>query len=378
MERFDVIIVGAGIAGASCAYHLTQTGVEDILVLEAEQPASKASGRAAGFLTTYQFLSSGEAYDINEYCTSFYENFARDSDDIPLHYRDAYTLARTEKGSQRLTEIHQNTPIDSKLLTGDELGERVPELITDDVELAFMYPDGMFTDPHIATNAILNRAREKGATLRLEEVTDLSAEDSPRVITDENEYEASNVVLATGAWSTKLTPHLGEQIPLKPRISQIAMIRPESEVDLPLVNDPDLRIYYRSELDGDVLVGGGNDNIELNPDTFSPVAKESFLHDIAEKVPKVFRSLANSPVSSKWSGLCSATPDRHPLVGEMDAKGFYLCCGFNGEGIMFSPAAGRIITDLIVDRETPFNRGKWDPYRFDQVTDFEIKSAIDW
>jgi sarcosine oxidase subunit beta len=186
------------------------------------------------------------------------------------------------------------------------------------------------------------------------------------------------VVLATGAWSKNLVAKLGEQIPLKPRISQIAMIRPESEVNLPLINDPDLRIYYRSELDGDVLFGGGNDNVELDPDTFSPVAKESFLHDIAEKVPRVFRSLADSPVSSKWSGLCSATPDRHPLVGELDAEGFYVCCGFNGEGIMFSPAAGRIIADLIVDRETPFTRDEWAPDRFEEITDFEIKSAIDW
>lgn len=59
MTDFDAIVVGGGVAGASCAYHLTAAGVEDVVVFEKDQPASKASGRAAGFITPAQFLSTG-------------------------------------------------------------------------------------------------------------------------------------------------------------------------------------------------------------------------------------------------------------------------------------------------------------------------------
>lgn len=376
----SVIVIGAGIAGASCAYHLTRAGVDDVVIVERDQPASKASGRAAGFLTPYQFFAAGSHHDANAYCRDVFEEMTATSD-LDLHYRDAYTLARTQHGVERLERLHDETPIESELLSPDVLADRVP-ISTDDVRLAFAFENGAYTDPHRATMAFLDAALDAGADLRTERVLEVVTEGgsvSGIHTTDGTRY-ASSVVVAAGAWSKQLAATADVSVLLKPRISQIAMVRPPEPIDLPLVNDPDLSLYYRTELDDDVLIGGGTGTQELDPDAFSTDARESFLREVADTAHRIAPEFADATVVNAWAGRCSATPDRHPLVGPTAVDGLYLCCGFNGEGIMHSPAAGRTITDVITGRDSPFDRVPFAPDRFRgrETDDFEIKSAIDW
>lgn len=381
MTDYDVIIIGAGAAGASCAYHLADAGVTDVAVFEEEQPASKASGRAAGFITPDQFLSTGTHPDEHEYVTSFWTRMAADSA-IELEYNDAYTFARNAESVAYLEELHEETHVDSELIDADELTQRIPDLVTDDIELAFVYEGGFSLDPYTATVTVLDNARDAGVELRTEAVDSIATHSLNRVevTTTEDTYSASNIVIAAGAWSKKLAAHLGENIPLKPRISQIAMLQPEDPVELPLVNDPDLLLYYRTEVNGEILIGGGTGKEEVDPASFQPVAREAFLQEVAEKAPKIAAKLRQSKMSGKWAGLCSATPDRHPLIGPLAATdNVYLCCGFNGEGIMYSSVAGKMISEYVTGEESLFSTDVFSPSRFSSpMDDFEIRSAIEW
>lgn len=381
MTDCDTLIIGGGIAGASCAHHLTDAGVDKVVLLEEDQPASKASGRAAGFLTPDQFLSTGTHPDAHQYIIDFWEDIATETA-LTLHYADAYTLARTADSAKNLERLHRESTVESELLTDDGVQERIPDLSPNGIRAAFMYEEGMYTDPYTATTTVLQEAVDAGVEVCQERVTAIKTSEHGRikhVETNDNVYTADNVILAAGAWSKQLAQTAGISIPLKPRISQIAMLQPQNSVELPLVNDPDLDLYYRSEVSGEVLIGGGTGTEELDPDSFSTSAQESFLQEVAAKGPQISTKLADSDVSSSWSGRCSATPDRHPLVGESSIDDLYFCCGFNGEGNMYAPIAGRIITDLLLDRKTPFDRSHYTPDRFDNADiDFEVKSAVDW
>lgn len=375
--NYDVIVIGGGVAGASCAYHLVDAGVENVLLLEADQPASKASGRAGGFLTPDQFLATGSHDDAHRYIRTFWERIS-DRPGLALHYGDAYTFARVPSSVDRLERLHAETAVDSELLAGPEVDTRIPNLVTADIEAAFTFADGMYCDPHLATTTLFDAAIERGVEARLERVTAIEPDDDA-VVTEAGSYESSAVVIAAGAWSKQVAATAGVDIPLKPRISQIAMLRADISTPLPLINDPDLGLYYRSEIDGDVLIGGGTGTEELDLTDFSTQAEESFLQEVAEKAPAITPELEDGRLSSSWAGRCSATPDRHPLVGEAGIEGVYLCCGFNGEGLMYSAPAGRLIADLLLDRQSPFDPDPYDPGRFgDEAVDFEIKSAIDW
>jgi glycine/D-amino acid oxidase-like deaminating enzyme len=381
MTDCDTLIIGGGVAGASCAHHLTDAGVDEVVLIEEDQSASKASGRAAGFLTPDQFLSTGTHPDAHQYIIDFWRDIATETA-LTLHYGNTYTFARTADSAKNLERLHRESAVESKLLTGDEVRERIPDLSPNDISTAFMYENGMHTDPYTATTTVLQEAVDTGAVVNQERVTAIKTSESgyvKQVETDDDVYTADNVILAAGAWSKKLARTAGISMPLKPRISQIAMLQQQNSVDLPLINDPDLGLYYRSEVSGDVLIGGGTGTEELDPDSFSTSARESFLQEVAAKAPQISTKLTDSDVSSSWSGRCSATPDRHPLVGESPIDDLHFCCGFNGEGIMYAPVAGRIITDLLLDRKTPFDRSHYTPDRFDNADiDFEVKSAVDW
>jgi sarcosine oxidase subunit beta len=247
--------------------------------------------------------------------------------------------------------------------------------------MAFMFEDGFSLDPYTATVTVLDSARAAGTELITEAVESITpvGDDETLVTTSEETYTAQAVILAAGAWSKSLTSDIDVSLPLKPRISQIAMLDPKSEIDLPLINDPDLLLYYRSEMNGEILIGGGTGKTEIDPDTFHPSAREEFIQEIAEKAPKIADGLLSGDITGKWSGLCSATPDRHPLVGEIHPNGIYACCGFNGEGVMYSTVAGHLIADLITGASTPFDADAFAPDRFSTPDeDFEIRSAIEW
>ncbi|MFC6716008.1 NAD(P)/FAD-dependent oxidoreductase [Natrialbaceae archaeon GCM10025810] len=380
MTDFDTIIIGGGVAGASCAYHLAAAGIEDVAIFEKDQPASKASGRAAGFITPDQFLSTGTHPPEHQYIIEFWEDMAQETK-LELRYDDAYTFAREEDSVSHLNRLHDETAVESRLLTAEELGERVPDLRIDNIELAFMFEDGFSLDPYTATITVLENALALGADLHTEAVESITphAHGETSVATSERSYTASTVILAAGAWSKALALEIGVTLPLKPRISQIVTLAPESRVHLPLVNDPDLLLYYRTEANGEVLIGGGTGKTELDPETFDDSAREAYLQDVAEKAPKISEKLTNSDITGKWAGLCSATPDRHPLVGQIHPHGIYACCGFNGEGIMYSTVAGHLIADFVTGTPPTFNADAFAPDRFaTPEADFEIRSAIEW
>jgi sarcosine oxidase subunit beta len=380
MTDFDAIVVGGGVAGASCAYHLTAAGVEDVVVFEKDQPASKASGRAAGFVTPAQFLSTGIHPKEHRYIVDFWEDMARDSN-IKLHYDDAYTFARKQESVAHLKQLHEKTAVESTLVTSDEIAKRIPDLRSSDIELGFVFEDGFSLDPYTATVTVMDEAASLGAEVRTEPVKSISSisQDTTQVTTSGGTYTAPTVIIAAGAWSKSLGKDIGVSLPLKPRVSQIVTLAPDSDVHLPLINDPDLLLYYRTEATGEVLIGGGTGKEELDPETFHSSAREAFLQEVAEKASKLSEKLEQSDVTGKWAGLCSATPDRHPLVGQIHPNGIYACCGFNGEGIMYSTVAGHMIADFVTGSTPKFNAQAFAPDRFPSPdADFEIQSAIEW
>ncbi len=377
-RTYDVIVIGGGVIGSSCAYHLLEADVEDVLVLERNRPASKASGRAAGHLSTYTSQKYGTT--LSEYCREFHESLADRHDSIVLYNDTDYVLALEEESLEQLEQLRKQSPDALEALTPEELAQRAPAFDSKAVAGALVYNDAIHTDPYSVTLAILEEARDMDADFKTEGVTGIERHgDDFSVTTSSDTYRSEVVVNAAGAWSPRLAEHLGVSPPLRPRTSQIVVLEGMSGVDVPMFHCPDFGLYGRTEPNGDVLVGGGTSTVIPDPDEFVTEATESYVTYVAERMPVLCPDFRDSGLVNDWAGRCTATPDRSPLIGPTAVPGFYLCAGFNGGGVARAPFAGRLLADLVCDQQPLFDPEPFRPDRFDGEVDFEVKSAsTDW
>jgi sarcosine oxidase subunit beta len=378
-HEHDAVVVGGGIAGANCALQLARAGVTDVLVLEGEEPASKASGRAAGNLTTYRHERFGAA--ASRLGRELYEELAVANDDLVLHRERSYSVAYTDEGADSLREEAESTTLDTELLTAEELAERETAFATGEVTAALRMRNAVYTDPKRLTLAVHAAAREAGVELAIETVRDVSAGDGGgrlTVETDAGEYDTPVVIVAAGAWTGPLLQRAGTDVALQPRTSQIAILDPPEPMDVPIWSAPDFSVYGRPTPEGRVLFGGGTSTHIGDLDRFRTRALVPFLGQVAERAPYVMPALERATLHDDWAGRVSATPDRHPHVGETDVDGLYVCAGFNGEGISNSPFAARLLADLVLDRDPIVDPSTFDPMRYPGDETFEIGNAVEW
>ncbi len=373
---YDAIVVGGGIVGAHCALQLRRAGLREVLVLERDSPASKASGRAAGSLTVYSQERFGAA--ASRFGREFYERLAAEREEFTLHRGDSYSIAYTEEGAENLRHEHSSLSIDTELLSAAELGERAPVFATADVTAALRFENGVYTDPHQLTMGVHAAAAERGVALRTEAVTGLARGEPWLVETTEDSYETPVVVVAAGAWSKRLLGHAGVDIALIPRTSQIAILDPPREIDVPSWGAPDFSVYGRPTTEGRVLFGGGVGTPIEDLDGFRTRARVPFLREVGEYAPVVMPALEEATLHDDWAGRVSATPDLAPHIGETRREGLYVCAGFNGEGVSNSAFGGRLLADLVTGSEPITDPSQFDPTRYDGDEQFRVGNAVEW
>ena len=131
--------------------------------------------------------------------------------------------------------------------------------------------------------------------------------------------------------------------------------------------------YCRPD-DGGFLVGDGTEPHEHDPDAYDPTADESFVTDALANLDGILAADAVAPTGTRreWAGLCTATPDRNPLLGAVAAD-VYAATGWHGHGFMRAPALGEAAAEAVVgDSPVP----EFDPTRFDGDEEFEIVEGM--
>jgi glycine/D-amino acid oxidase-like deaminating enzyme len=119
-----------------------------------------------------------------------------------------------------------------------------------------------------------------------------------------------------------------------------------------------------------VLVGDGTEPVERDPDDWERDADDWFRADCAGYLET---ALGRSwPVARAWAGLCTATPDGHPLCGER-APGVFVATGWQGHGFMRAPALGEVLAEQVLGGT---GVGAFDPDRFDGGESFEVVEGM--
>jgi sarcosine oxidase subunit beta len=357
----DVVIIGGGCMGASVAYHLARRGVTNVVLVERESMLGAGStGRNAGGVR-HQF-SNDANIRLSIESIALFERFKEEvGADIDFHQDGYLFLLSTPASVEMFTAnvaLQRRLGIAVDWLDAAGAAALAPGLVTDDVIGAtFCQRDGI-ADPNGVTMGFAKGAQAAGVEIvRDTEVTDVLVESGriAGVATSAGSIAAPVVVNAAGPHARAIGRMAGLDVPVDPYRRHIFISQPPPATrhwDVPssriMVIDFESTFYFHREGAG-VLFGMGDPH---ETPTFDLTVQWDFLEQVTPVAARRLPALADAPIARAWAGLYEVTPDANPIIGAArDLPGFHLITGFSGHGFQHSPAAGRILADVITGRD---------------------------
>ncbi|MBI1855788.1 MAG: FAD-binding oxidoreductase [Chloroflexi bacterium] len=353
-QTYDVIIIGAGVHGASLAFHLAQRGVKAV-VLEKKFVAAGATGRSSGLVRMH--------YDVREdselawVSFRYFQNWREVVGGNCAFTRTGFIQLVAHEDAEKLkanVKMHQEIGIPVMLIKADDVKRLAPSFVVDDIELAAYEPESGYAMPSDTANAFLDAAKDKGARLVQDcAVTGIivSGGRVKGVESAQGPFEAPIVVNAAGAWAGKVNEMAGLNLPYDTwRHDTMFVARPRRVgPSHPTVIDFANEMYFRPE--GNLTLVGLEDGNPLgeSPDSGTDHAKKGFVERGIDRICRRVPVMENGALHSAHGGYDGITPDQHPMLGAAGPDGFYLDCGFSGTGFKISPAVGLCMSELILD-----------------------------
>ncbi len=370
-RHYDVVVIGAGIAGASIAYFLAERGMSNVLVVEREnQPAYHATGRSAASLVEIDLNPTVEEIKI------IGASFLRDptpgfAAHALLEQRGVLVLldaARWAHYGERAAELRaRGMRVD---LVGAESASALVDGQLDAKRFhgaAHLTHDG-FVDVHELLGAYMANARRAGVSFVFgrEVVPETAGGRVVEVRIDDVIVQASTVVNAAGAWAQEVGRMAGATtVTLTPKRRCMAVLDVADDLDLrswPMVWCDDLRVYFRD--DAGRLMLCPMDELAMEPCDAS--WDEYEIAAGIERLCELAPGLRPRAVRHRWAGLRTFADDGVPVVGRDPVRPeFFWLAGQGGCGIETSGALGAIAADLLVHGRTErFDARRISPDRF--------------
>jgi sarcosine oxidase, subunit beta len=360
MQTADVVVIGGGIVGSSIAYHLTEAGCRNVLVIERESHQGKGStGKSMGGVRA-QFTTPVNI-QMSLYSIPFYASFDERLDH-PAGYRpQGYLFVATKPAHVGYLRANQQLQKslglkEVRMVSTADIVEMVPQLRSDDVLGGNFCPTDGFVDPYSAMTGFIERAVENGATVWKSVAATGILKNRARVagvMTQRGEISAPVVINAAGAWAAEIANMAGVDLPVAPLRRMLIPTEPFDGVshEIPMVIDMSNGFHFRPEGRGFLLAWNDPEETPGYKFDFDPEFIEKVLERAANRVP-CFENLAVNPKRA-WAGLYEMSPDHHGIIGECEElPGFYAANGFSGHGVMHAPATGKIIADLVTSGST--------------------------
>ncbi|SNZ17372.1 Glycine/D-amino acid oxidase [Natronoarchaeum philippinense] len=376
----SVAVIGAGAVGATAARDLARWGA-DVTLFERDAVGAGATGRAAGIvydafaedldaavadraIERFRTASGSGEFALTE---QPYVWFAREGDD-----------RRAEAIREQASRMRANGR-SVEVLEPAAVADRWPALRTDDLAVVAVARTAGTADPEVYAAAMVESARADGAAVEVG--SPASIETDPIGVrvghSDRNRAREGGVrtfdavLVAAGARTPTLLADAGVEIACAPyRVQALTVGVAEGNGDLPTFYDATGEYYARPNGTG-LLAGDGVEPGAADPEDWTRDAdawfREELIGVLSERVDGV-----DTAATDSWAGLCTATPDRNPLVGSV-APGLVVATGFHGHGFMRAPAIGELAARELCGGD---GVAAFDPTRFDGGEQIEIADGI--
>ena len=361
------IIIGAGILGASTAYHLARAGCNVLVVDRAD--AGQATDAAAGIVCPWVSQRRNKAwYELVKSGARYYPTLIKELED----------LGETNTGYKRVGAISLHTE-DKKL---DGIKERALKRRSDAPEIGEvnrlspkssrdLFPplSEEYSSVHISggarvngralRDALINAAIEHGASFRKGDATLLFQKNRVTGIEVDGEtIDGDEIIVTAGAWAKKLIQPLGVNFLVTGQKAQIVHLEiPETDTsDWPVVM-PSNNQYLLAFEDGRVVVGATHED-DVG---FDLRVTAGGLHEIFDKALRVAPGLANSTVVETRVGFRPFTPGFLPVIGALpNFEGIYVANGLGASGLTAGPYLGAELAKLAQGQQTELDLTRYD------------------
>lgn len=355
MQEFDFIVIGAGMAGASAAYHLAPHG--KVLVLEREtQPGYHSTGRSAALFTECYGNAGIRALTVGS--RAFYQAPPQGFSAVPLlRRRGSLNIARTEQVAALDAQFEASRRFVANLrrLDGKTVQSLVPALREGYAAEGMLEPDAADIDVAALLQGFLKGARHHGAQI-VNGVPIGAVERGDRgwtVDAGSELFAAPIVINASGAWADEVARLAGVAplglVPKRRTAVTFDVPDPRLVENFPAVIDVDEEFYFKPDA-GRILASPADETpsppCDAQPETI----------DIATVMDRIGTATVYAPkfLAAKWAGLRTFAPDKMIVAGfDARAEGFFWLAGHGGYGIQTAPAMGRVVAALARDKALP-------------------------
>jgi D-arginine dehydrogenase len=354
-ERADFIVIGAGMAGASAAYHLAD-GASVVLLERESQPGYHTTGRSAAVFTEIYGNAAIRALTVAS--GPFFRDPPTGFSVVPLlTSRPLIMLARQDQIGevQELFEQAVKLVPSVRIVDADEVIRRLPVLRPEYVACGLLEEESCDIDVNAVHMGFLRGARDRGARMisKAEVVSINRSRTGWQVKTGAGDFEGDVIVNAAGAWADEIGGMAGARpiglVPMR-RTAFTFSFEPALPVDeWPTIIDISEEFYFKPETGK--LLGSPADETPSPPCDAQPEEL-----DIAIAVDRICAAanLDIRKLHSKWAGLRSFVADRTPVAGyDEDIPGFFWLAGQGGYGIQTSPALSRLAAALARHESIP-------------------------
>jgi sarcosine oxidase subunit beta len=367
-SHVEVAVIGGGIMGVSIAYHLAEAGVGDVLVIERDTVGSGSSAKPLGGVRAT--FSDANNVLLGQRSLAAFETFeARFGTSIGLCQVGYLFLCRTEA---ELTAVEASVRLQntlgcaSSMITPAQAYELNPLLEPSSLLGASFSPRDGYAEPARVVAGYAAGAQRLG--VRISEHTEVLEATTVtggghELSTQRGAVRADTVVIAAGAWSTRIGAMLGVHLPIEGVRRQIGFTAQQAvpHPTVPFTLDLSTTLYFHNHRNG-LLLGISN------PDEDVGLCREfshGWIRSFDEAAAVVAPSLAGRQLVGGWAGLYENTPDHNALIGCARVPGVLYATGFSGHGFLQGPAVGEIIRDLYLDREPFLDPSPFSADRFD-------------
>ena len=377
----DVVVVGAGVVGAACAYQLAAAGVR-VRLLDRSYVASGSSGACEGNVLQWDKELEREL-PLALRSADLWESFAQQlPDDFEYDRKGSIVVAETEAemiASAERARVLAGLGVHGEVLDAQALRREEPHA-AHDLPGGVLYPGDAQLEPRLATAALVKAAVRLGAELTTDtQITRIVREPSGRAIgveTAQGLVTAGAVVVAAGVWTKQLLAECGLHVPVTPRKGQIVVLerspvrfaRKLSEAGYVAAVEADdaalqIAMVVESTPSGTALLGSSRQHVGFDREVDLSVAGA-----IARRAARFFPVLHDARALRVYAGLRPLTPDHIPIIGPFhDAPNLAVATGHEGAGIGLAPATGELITAWYTGAPSPLPMSWFSPDRFAPV-----------